>query len=486
MAKKDNSTATNDPETIPNTTRKEAATKLRNESSLRTTPGVKTGRKIKDKKKIAHFLGFLQHAIAAHHCPSMWRVPGDRAALPLSQPDYWQVAAQVMERGLFDAMFIADVLAPYDTYNGNSDATVKWGVQCPVHEPATLVPIVACATKHLGIGVTLSNAFEHPYSMARRLSTLDHLSSGRVAWNIVSSFNKCEFDAYGRDYVPRGDRYDMLDEYLDVCYQLWDAWEPDAIVRDRESGIFADPAKVHAVNHDGKYYKCRGRPIAYRSPQVYPVLWQAGSSERGRDFAAKHAEAIFAILPTTNAMEAYSEDLNNRLDKFDRPSGSVKLIYGIQTVVDVTRERAQEKWDFIRSHLPLDAALTIMSGHMMVDFSAFDLDGDVKKIEVPGIQGVMDAMSQLKDGAPVTLREGARMYGASLCMPHAVGTAADVADQMEYYMDEGGADGFMLVSSVSPQCWVDIADLVVPEMQRRGRYRTEYIGPMMRDNLLQW
>ena len=486
MAKKGSHPATTGLETPRDATRKEETTRLRNESSLLTTPGIKTGRKIKGQKKIAHFVGFLQHAIAAHHCPSMWRLPGDRANLPLSRPDYWQLAAQVMERGLFDAMFIADVLAPYDTFEGNSDATVKWGVQCPVHEPGTLVPIVACATKNLGIGITLSNAFEHPYSMARRLSTMDHLSGGRVAWNIVASFNKCEFDAYGRDYVARDDRYDMLDEYLDVCYKLWDSWEPDAIVRDRDSGIFADPAKVHAVNHTGKYYKCHGRAIAYRSPQVYPVLWQAGSSGRGRDFAAKHAEAIFAILPTINTMKAYSEDLNNRLEKFGRPPGSVKLIYGLQTVVDVTRERAQEKWEFIKSHLPLEAALTVMSGHMMVDFSQFDLDDDVKNIEVPGIQGVMDAMSQLKDGAPVTLREGAKIYGASFCMPHAVGTAKDLADQMEYYMDEGGADGFMLISTASPQCWVDIADLVVPEMQRRGRYRKAYIGPMMRDNLLQW
>jgi len=178
VAKQDSREASAGPRPPRNATRKQEATKLRNESSLSTTPGVKTGREIKGKKKIAHFLGFLQHAIAAHHCPSMWRVPGDRANLPLSGPEYWQVAAQVMERGLFDAMFIADVLAPYDTYEGNSDATVKWGVQCPVHEPGTLVPIIAGATKHLGIGVTLSNAFEHPYSMARRLSSMDHLSGG--------------------------------------------------------------------------------------------------------------------------------------------------------------------------------------------------------------------------------------------------------------------------------------------------------------------
>ena len=468
------------------TDRKEVS-RARNESSLLTTPGVKTGRKKRGKKKIAHFLGFHQHGVASHHCPGMWRLPWDKVNLPASQPEYYQVMAQTMERGLFDAMFIADELAPYTSYKGTSDSTIKWGVQCPTHEPGTLVPLVTAATKHLGVGVTLSNTHEHPYSMARRLTTFDHLSGGRVAWNIVSSYNKSEFEAYGREYVPHGDRYDILDEYMDVCYKLWDSWEPDAIVKDAETGVYADPAKVHEVNHEGKNYKCHTRGFVERSPQGYPVLWQAGSSDRGRDFAAKHAEAIFVILPTIKTMRQYAEDLNSRLEnKFNRPAGSVKLIYGLQTVVDVTRERAQEKFEFIKSHMPLEAALTEMSGHTSLDFSKFDLDAQVKNIEVPGIQGLMDALSQLKDGEPLTFREAIEIYGISLCFAIAVGTPKDIADQMEYYMDEGGADGFMLIATGTPQCFTDIVNLVVPEMQRRGRYRKQYIGSMLRDNLLEW
>ena len=479
--------ATTDLETSRDATRQEEATRFRNESSLVTSPGIKTGRRLKGKKKMAHFLGFLQHGIAGHHAVGMWRLPEDKVNLPSSQPEYWQAMGRTMERGLFDAMFIADEQAPYTAFKGNSDAIVKWGVQCPTHEPGALVPLVASATKHLGIGITLTNAFEHPYSMARRLSTMDHMSGGRTAWNIVSCYSTSEWEAYGREMTPRTHRYDMLDEYMDVCYKLWDSWEPNAIVEDYASGVYADPAKVHEVNHEGKYYKCHTRGFVERSPQVYPVLWQAGSSDRGRDFAAKHAEGIFSILPTVRTMKQYAEDFNNRLEnRFDRPAGSVKLIYGLQVVVDVTRERAQEKYEFIKSKLPLEACLAIMAGHMGPDFSQFDLDAPVKYLEVPGAQGVLDAIVDLKDGAPVTLREAAEVYGLSMASPHAVGTPQDIADIMECYMDEGGADGFMLLATPTPQCFVDIVDLVVPEMQRRGRYRTQYNGPMLRDNLLQW
>ena len=245
-----------------------------------------------------------------------------------------------MERGLFDAIFIADELAPYNNYESSSDATVKYAVQCPVQEPSTIVPILTTATTHIGVGVTLSTAFEHPYSMVRRLSSLDHLSGGRVAWNIVSSYSKSEWDAYGVEMTNRSGRYERMEEYMELCYKLWDSWEPDAILAARETGVFADPAKVHEVNHEGEFFRCRGRSFVFRSPQGRPVLWQAGSSDRGRDFAAKHAEAIFAVHPNVARMREYTDDLDQRLEtKFRRAPGSVKRIYGVQTVVGLTPQR---------------------------------------------------------------------------------------------------------------------------------------------------
>jgi len=437
-------------------------------------------------KKQAHLLGFIQHGVNSH-ATGMWRHPRDKVNWDWTRPPYWQHMARTMERGLFDAMFIADELAPYNNWQGSSDATVKYAVQCPVHEPSTIVPIIAAATTHLGVGVTLSTAFEHPYSMCRRLSSLDHLSSGRVAWNIVSSYSKSEWDAYGADMTARSGRYERMEEYMELCYKLWDSWEPDAIIADKESGIFADPAKVHEVNHQGEFFRSRGRHFVAPSPQGRPVLWQAGSSDRGRDFAAKHAEAIFAVHPSVERMREYTDDLNERLaTKFNRKPDSVKRIYGVQTVVGLTRSEAQEKYQRIQECIPLEGALAWISGHFGPDFSKYDLNEHVQNIEIPGIQGLFDSIIYAKGGAPVTVKEAALIYAEGMGMPRLVGTPADIVDQLEHFIDAGGADGFMLVATYTPGCFEEFVDLVVPELQRRGRYRTAYGGATLRENLLQY
>lgn len=435
-------------------------------------------------KKKAHLLGFIQHGVNSH-ATGMWRNPKDKIGWNFARPEYWRHMAQTMERGMFDAMFIADELAPYNTFEDSSDATVKWAVQCPTHEPSTIVPIITGATKHLGVGVTLSTAFEHPYSMCRRLSSLDHLSGGRVAWNIVSSYSKSEWDAYGAVMTDRSQRYARLEEYMEVCYKLWNSWEPDAIIADKESGIYADPAKVHEVIHEGEFYKCRGRHFCAPSPQGQPVLWQAGSSGQGRDFASKHAEAIFAVHPNVERMKQYADDLGDRtINKFGRAPGSVKLIYGLQTVVAETRSEAKEKYERIMSCIPLEGAIAWISGHFGLDFSKLSMDDIVQNIEIPGIQGLFESIIYAKGGAPVTVKEAALIYARGMGMPVAVGTASDIADQMEHYMDEGGADGFMLAATYTPGCFEEFSDLVVPELQRRGRLRTRYEGTTLRENLL--
>jgi FMN-dependent oxidoreductase (nitrilotriacetate monooxygenase family) len=437
-------------------------------------------------KKKAHLLGFIQHGVNSH-ATGMWRNTRDKIGWNFAEPEYWQHMARTMERGLFDAMFIADELAPYTTFEDSSDATVKWAVQCPTHEPSTIVPIITGATERLGVGVTLSTAFEHPYSMCRRLSSLDHLSKGRVAWNIVSSYSKSEWEAYGAEMTDRSERYARLDEYMELCYKLWDSWEPDAIIADKESGIYADPAKVHEVIHEGKFYKCRGRHFVAPSPQKRPVLWQAGSSGQGRDFAARHAEAIFAVHPNVDRMRQYADDLNDRLEnKFNRKKGSVKLIYGLQTVVADTRSEAQDKYDRIKACIPLEGAIAWISGHFGLDFSKFKPDDIVQNIEIPGIQGLFESIIYAKGGAPVTVHEAALIYAQGMGMPVAVGTASDIADQIEHYMDEGGADGFMLAATYTPGCYEEFVDYVVPELQRRGRFRTSYGGVTLRENLLQY
>ncbi|MEP7452540.1 LLM class flavin-dependent oxidoreductase [Phyllobacterium sp. SB3] len=436
-------------------------------------------------KKKAHFLGFIQHGVSSH-ATGMWRHPKDKVGWDYASPPYWHHLGQTLERGLFDAIFIADELAPYNTYADSSDTTVKYAVQFPTHEPSTIVPVIAGATRNLGIGVTLSTAFEHPYSMSRRLSSLDHLTGGRLAWNIVSSYSKSEWDAYGSTMPDRSLRYERLHDYIDLCKKLWSSWDEGAIVADKVSGVYADPSKVREINHDGPFFKCRARHFVSPSPQGNPVLWQAGSSDAGRDFAAEHAEAIFAIHPTVERMRAYSEDLKNRLvTRFSRPANSVKLIYGVQVVVGETRAEAEEKYEFIRSLVPKEGSLAMISGQLGVDFSQYDPDRPLADIAVPGIQGVKDALVESGAGKTVTIGEAAQTYSLRFSMPALVGTPADIADQLEDFMDRGGADGFMLLATYTPGCFEEFVDLVVPELQRRGRYRTAYTGTTLRDNLRQ-
>jgi long-chain alkane monooxygenase len=321
--------------------------------------------------------------------------------------------------------------------------------------------------------------------MVRRLSSLDHLSGGRVAWNVVSSYSKSEWDAYGQEMTFRADRYERMEEYIDLCYALWDSWEPDAIIADKASGVFADPAKVREVDFAGQWFSCHARSFVERSPQGHPVLWQAGSSDRGRDFAAKHAEAIFAVHPTIERMRQYSADLKERTaGKFGRRDNAVKLIFGVQTVVAETSAEAQEKYERIISHIPLEGALAWMSGHFGPDFSQYDLDQYVEEIEIPGIQGLFESVIYAKGGDPITVREAALYYAQGMGMPTLVGTAEEIVDQLEYFMDEGGADGFMLAATYTPGCFEDFANLVTPELQRRGRLRTRYTGATLRENLL--
>jgi FMN-dependent oxidoreductase (nitrilotriacetate monooxygenase family) len=436
--------------------------------------------------KKAHLLGFIQHGVNSH-ATGMWRHPKDKIGWHYARPEYWQHMARTMERGLFDAVFIADELAPYNTHAGSSDLTVKYAVQCPTHEPSTIVPIISGATKHLGVGVTLSTAFEHPYSMCRRLSSLDHLSNGRVAWNVVSSYSKSEWESHGAEMSHRTRRYELLEEYMELCYKLWDSWEPDAIVADKESGIYADPQKVREVDHQGEFFRCKGRHFVAPSPQGHPVLWQAGSSYRGRDFAAKHAEAIFAVLPTVARMRQYADDLDGRLKtRFNRKQGSVKLIFGVQTVVAETREEAQAKYERIKACIPPEGALAWMSGHFGLDFSKIPLDEYIQNIEVPGIQGLFESIVYARDGAPVTVREAALIYAQGMGMPVLVGTPQDIADKLEIFLDEGGADGFMLIATYTPGCFEEFVDLVVPALQRRGRARTAYTQSTLRGNLLEF
>jgi len=439
----------------------------------------------KGPKKM-HLLGFVQHGVI-NHASTMWAHPQDKVGYHWSRPEYWRDLARIMERGLYDAMFIADELAPYNTYQGSSDATVKYAGQFPVHAPETLVPVIGAFTKHLGIGITLSTSFTRPYMMARHLSSLDHLTGGRVGWNIVTSYSKSEFEAMGlENLTPRDKRYEVVEEYMQVCYRLWDSWDDDAILYDRETGVFADPEKIREVDFRGEHFRCKGRFFVAPSPQRRPVLWQAGSSPQGRRFAAKHAESVFGIFPTPKTMRAYADDIRAKAADAGRDPRQLKLIYGLQTVIDRDRRRAEERYEELKERIRIESALAIMSGHTGVDFSQYDLDDPLEDVDAQGIRGLFDAVLEAKDGEPVTVREAAEIYGMSIGAPVAVGTPADVADQMETFLDEGGCDGFMMLATHTPGCFVEQVELLVPELQRRGRFRERYPGTTLRESLQEY
>lgn len=425
----------------------------------------------------------MQHGVSSHSV-GMWRHPLDKVGWDYAAPPYWEHLARTLERGLFDAVFLADELAPYNSFEGSSDATMRYAVQAPTHEPGALTPIITGATEHLGVGITLSTAFEHPYSMARRLSTFDHLSAGRIAWNIVGSYSPSEFAAYGQEMPDRSVRYERIAEYVDLCCQLWDSWQPDAIAADRASGIYAHPEKIREVVFEGKHFRCRGRHFVSPSPQGRPVLWQAGASEQGRDFAARTAEAIFAIQPTVATMRAYSDDIRDRVAGAGRDPETVKLYYGAQVIVADTEAQAREKADYLRALLRPEASLAMLSGQLGVDFSTFDPALPLTDVPVPGIQGVKDALVASGAGDAVTIAEAADTYAFRFAMPQVIGTPATVADQIETFLDDGGADGFMLLATYTPGCFEEFVDQVVPELQRRGRYRSRYPGETLRQNIL--
>lgn len=442
-------------------------------------------------KKMMHLLGFMIHS-PMNHTIGSWTHPRTNVGYHYAQPEVWQHMARTLERGKFDGIFFADQWAAFGNYRGRADEALRHAIQFPVHDPLLLIPMLAAVTEKLGFATTLSVTYYEPYMAVRKLSTLDHLTKGRIGWNIVTSVHIGEARNLGRkEMIPHNVRYERAEEYMEVCYKLWDSWEPDAVVMDREVGLFADPAKVHPINHAGKWFTCPGFSPVIPSPQGRPVLFQAGASGAGCDFCAKHAEAAFSIQLTPRAMRAYTADVRERaVRKFGRKPEDIKFIYGVQVIVAETAEAARAKQKALNDRVPLEGGLALLSGHTNHDFSQFDLDQPVADIEVEGIQGLLEIFTKMyRPGdlgrETLTLREAAKIYGASVGMPQIVGAPEQVADQMEAIMEETGGDGFNITPSYTPGSFDEFVGLVVPILQKRGVHRKEYRGHTFREHLLQ-
>jgi alkanesulfonate monooxygenase len=415
-------------------------------------------------------------------CPGLWLHPEDQTTR-YNTLEYWTEMAQLLERGLFDALFIADIFGIYDVYGGNADAAFRNAVEFPVNDPFLLVPAMALVTKHLSFGVTGTPTYEPPYSFARRLSTLDHLTNGRFAWNVVTGYMDSAARAFGHEHqIPHDERYVLADEFMQVVYKLWEgSWEDGAVLRDKANRIFARPDKIHKVRHQGKYFRMDAYHICEPSPQRTPVLFQAGASSKGRRFAAKHAECVFISGPTRKLVADTASDVREQAARAGRDPESLVIFAGIETVVGKTDAAARAKMADYHRHVSIEGSLSLFSGYTGIDFSKYDLDMPLEYVKIDAIQTIMEGFTTADPTRRWTLREVALHLGGGKSA--LVGSPSTIADELVGWMDETGVDGFNLHYMVSPGDIVDFVDLVVPELQRRGVYKTRYEDGTLREKL---
>ncbi|WP_407520255.1 LLM class flavin-dependent oxidoreductase [Methylobacterium oryzisoli] len=417
-----------------------------------------------------------------HQSPGLWRHPRDRSGEYTSLA-YWTDLARLLERGLFDGVFLADVVGLYDVFGGSPDAALRHAAQVPANDPLLVVPAMAAATEHLGFGVTVNLSYEAPYLLARRMTTLDHLTAGRIGWNVVTGYLDSAARAMGLDRQrAHDDRYDLADEYMQVVYALWEgSWDDDAVRRDRAAGIFTDPSRVRPVRHHGPHFRVEGVHLGEPSPQRTPVLYQAGTSPKGRGFAARHAECVFVSGPSPQVIAPRVAALRRAAAEAGRAPGDL-LIYSLATlVVGETDAAAAARLAEYRAYVSHEGALALMSGWTGVDFSTLDLDAQVRHVENDAGRSAMDNVTRADPNRAWTVREVAEHVGIGGIGPVFSGSPATVCDALEAWVAATGVDGFNLAYVVAHETFAGIVDLVVPELQRRGRYPAAYRpGPLRR------
>lgn len=421
----------------------------------------------------------------AHQSPGLWRHPEDQSHR-YKELSYWTELAKLLERGRFDGIFIADVLGIYDVYGGNDIAALRQGAQVPVADPLLLVSAMAAVTEHLGFGITTGTGFEHPFPFARRLSTLDHLTNGRLGWNVVTGYLPSAAANMGEsEHLDHDERYNHADEYLEVLYKLWEgSWEDDAVVRDRAQGIYVDPSKVHHIGHAGKHFTVPGIHLSEPSPQRTPVIYQAGASPRGVAFAAENAEAIFVAAPSKRVLAQTVTRIRDALEAAGRDRYAAR-IYALATIItDATDEAAHRKYDEYRSYASVEGGLVFMSGWMGIDLSRYDLDDPIGEVNSNAIRSAVAAFQEFDDdGREWTVRDIAAWAGIGGMGPVFVGSGASVADRLQEWVDQTDIDGYNLAYAITPGTFEDIVRHVIPVLTERGAYPREHVPGTLRNAL---
>lgn len=434
-----------------------------------------------------HLAGFFS-AGNVTHAHGAWRHP--RASNGFLQQEYYHDIARTLERGKFDLLFFPDGLAVWDFYGGNLEVGVRHGGQGAVMlEPSAVIANIASVTEHLGLGATISTTYYPPYHVARVFATLDQLSGGRVAWNVVTSLNDNEARNFGLDkHLEHDTRYDRADEFLEVVKKLWDSWEDGALVLDKKTGLFADPQKVHYVNHKGEWFSVRGPLQVPRSPQGQPVILQAGLSERGKRFAGRWAEAVFSVAPDVEYMKANREDIKKEAMAAGRSPDHVKVLTAVMPILGETSRIAQERQEYLNSLVHPLVGLSTLSSHTGIDLSAYPVQTPMSEVlrdlAEKNIPTPLHMFAMAMQSHDLTLGEMGRRYGTNVAfVPQIVGTGEEVAQKMADIFLAEAADGFVVSAAFLPGAYDEFVEQVIPVLQEKGLFRKEYEGSTLREHL---
>lgn len=418
-----------------------------------------------------------------HQSQGLWRHPRDRSA-EYWRLNHWVELARLLERGKFDGLFLADVVGVYDVYGGSPDTALREAVQVPTNDPLLIIPPMAQVTENLAFAVTVNLSHEPPLPFARRMSTLDHLTDGRIGWNIVTGYLDSGAKGAGRgQQVAHDTRYDIAEEFMDIQYSFWEgSWEDDAVRRDHEAGVFTEPGKVHRVSHDGEYFKVDGVHLCEPSPQRTPVLYQAGSSSKGTAFAAKHAECVFVGGHSRSKTATDVAKLRALAAESGRAPSDL-LVFGLVTVITAaTDEEAEAKFEDYKQYVSAPGALALMGGWTGIDFSKPELVA-ANAANSNAIQGAAAAFTRGGPSEHVDVDSIGRSVGLGGGGPVLVGGAKKIADELEAWAAESDLDGFNLAYVVMPETFSDVVDHLIPELQRRGSFKKEYAAGTYREKL---
>jgi len=420
----------------------------------------------------------------SHLSPGLWKHPRDKS-LQYHTLAYWTELAQIAERGLYDALFWADGISTYSVYGNSHAPAIRGALQFPRLDPLLLVSAMAQVTTHLGFAVTSSTTYEPPYQFARRMSTLDHLTGGRVGWNIVTSYLDSAARALGQGRQrAHDDRYALAEDYMEAVYKLWEgSWEEGAVLADRASGRYADPDRVHVVRHESPHLQMEALHLVEPSPQRTPVLYQAGSSPAGLAFAARHAECVFVSGPSAAVIRPRVARLRQALAEAGRTPDSVQVFALATAVIGRSEAEAREKLAEYRSYVDPVGALTLMGGWLGVDFSSYALDQKIRYIDNEAGRAAMENFTRADPGRDWTVREAAEHVAIGGAGPVFVGSGRAVAEEMAAWAESTGVDGFNLAYAVLPESFEDAVSFLIPEWQARGLYKTAYAPGTLREKL---